>query len=484
MRNADVLQSGGFGTATSSARAGFLPICLDQAPREAFEGIAVYLRTAAKPTGGKAPAEQYSFSLYCAEHMVFTEQHRKRLVERGLRFVYIPITDHEKFRRQTEAQLLRMAGDPSIASSIKSKLIYETSVELMNELLAEPDLAAQSPRLENISRAVTMLVLNDPNSFSHLLAASSHDFYTATHMVNVGTWMVPLAFAMGHHDQEKLNLICQAGILHDIGKTFVAPEVLNKPGKLTDEDWKMLKSHPELGCSHLAKFQGVPPLIHTVTRQHHERLDGSGYPDGLKADQIDQISKICAVVDSFDAMTAFRPFKKKTMTVAEAMNILKKEAPEKYDPDVMAAWVNLLASAGDQQPATGGEAPKTTVAMAAAPAKQAPAKESDRRVLPRFPMNCPGQVQVLEFGPEGKRQRLGIPIIALNTSTSGAGFLSQTPIQAGEQVRLCLVAKGAEKKVSEGLIVRCRDYRDGWYEVGLRYAAEGEINAPAELMAG
>jgi hypothetical protein len=83
-----------------------------------------------------------------------------------------------------------------VAISVKSEIVYETAVELVNELLSEPDLAGKSPRLEKVSRAVTTLVLNDPTAFSHLFAASHHDFYTATHMVNVATWMVPLCHGL------------------------------------------------------------------------------------------------------------------------------------------------------------------------------------------------------------------------------------------------------------------------------------------------
>jgi HD-GYP domain-containing protein (c-di-GMP phosphodiesterase class II) len=133
--------------------------------------------------------------------------------------------------------LLSTVDDPSLSISVKSEIVYETSVELVNELLSEPELLAKSPRLENVSRATTMLVLNDPSAFSHLFAASHHDFYTATHMVNVATWMVPLAHAMGHRDTNELNTICQAGILHDVGKIYIPTETLNRKGKLSDAEF-------------------------------------------------------------------------------------------------------------------------------------------------------------------------------------------------------------------------------------------------------
>jgi HD-GYP domain-containing protein (c-di-GMP phosphodiesterase class II) len=455
MRKQDLVLSGGFGTSTNSARAGFLPISLERAPMEAFEAIPIYLRTIVdKGKADKAKSEQNeAFSLYCAEHVRFTENHRERLKSAGTKFIYIPMVHQSRFRQQTESCLQKVAEDPSVAVSVKSEIIYETSVELVNELLSEPDLIRQSGRLEKVSRAVTTLTLNDPTSFSHLFTASHHDFYTATHMVNVATWMVPLAYALGYHDVDMLNHICQAGILHDIGKMKISAESLNKSAKLSDDEWKQIKQHPANGCEYLKEFANIHPLVFAVTRQHHERIDGTGYPDGLKGDQIDPIAKICAVVDSFDAMTAFRPFKKQTMSVTQAMDIIMQETPGKYDEKVVEAWVGLLRAAGREA------------------ASVSDSGERGHRRFPRFPINCPARVHLLDVSSDAPREQPGIPIIAHNMSRSGVGFVSQSSIAVGDHARIYMQGVGSLNKTMEGIIVRCRSYRDGWYECGLDFAA-------------
>jgi HD-GYP domain-containing protein (c-di-GMP phosphodiesterase class II) len=448
----DVVLSGGFGKATNSARAGYLPICLERAPLDAFEGIGVYLRSAdAKDDKGE------TFRLYCAPTIKFTPAHRDRLAQNGTKFVYVAMTDHERFRKQTEAVLMKTVDDPSLGVSIKSEIVYETSVELVNELLSEPDLKAKSQRLEQVSRAVTTLVLNDPTAFSHLFAASHHDFYTATHMVNVATWMVPLAYAMGYHSIDDLNKICQAGLLHDVGKVHVAAEILNKKGKLTDAEWAAIKRHPDLGCEHLAKYDGIDPLVFAVTREHHERMDGSGYPRGIKGDQMHPVSRICAVVDSFDAMTAFRPFKERAMTVAQALSIIAKETPSKYDQRVFDAWLALLEGAERE-------------GVLSEPVKLK--GDTQSRQFPRFPINCPARLHLLEQSAgQDWVERPALQVIAHNISRGGAGFVSQHMVRAGERARLYLQGEGTLARQDEGLVVRCRAYRDGWYEVGLQFAS-------------
>ncbi|HSV15889.1 MAG TPA: hypothetical protein VLI90_16625, partial [Tepidisphaeraceae bacterium] len=137
MRKQDIVLSGGFGTSTNSARAGFLPISLERAPVDAFEKIPVYLRAAApSPPPGAAGTDESkdSFRLYCAEHVRFTPAHRQRLFDHGVKFVYIPMTHQSRFRQQTEDRLKELATDATVAVSVKSEIIYETSVELVNEL--------------------------------------------------------------------------------------------------------------------------------------------------------------------------------------------------------------------------------------------------------------------------------------------------------------------------------------------------------------
>ncbi len=443
--------SGEFGTSTNSARAGFVPISLVRAPLGAFEGIGVHLRTSKSSAHART---KETFALYCAADTQFSESHRSRLAEHGVKFVYIPIAEQARFRRQIESLLLEIVRDPYLSASAKSEILYETSVELMNELLDEPDLAAKAPRLERISRAVTMMVLNDSSTFSHLFAASHHDFYTATHMVNVATWMVPVAYAMGHRDPEELSLICQAGLLHDVGKIYIPSEILNKKTQLSPTEWGMIRLHPELGRRHLEKFRNIHPLIVTVTRQHHERLDGSGYPARLKGDQIHPISRICAVVDSYDAMTAFRPFKLRTMSVSQALKVIANETPARYDPLVFKAWLGLLQSAerdgSIREPVQVGG-------------------QRNGRRHERFAIDCRARLHILQESNGQWIESQGLQITAHNISRSGLGILSQEPLQPGERVRIHIDGPSTLRRTDEGLIVRCRSYRDGWYEAGIEF---------------
>ncbi|MEW6252594.1 MAG: HD domain-containing phosphohydrolase, partial [Planctomycetota bacterium] len=379
----------------------------------------------------------------------------EKLLQVGVRVVYIRTTDHARFLQRVEAALVDLVDDPGRAASEKAAIIYESSLELMNELLGPNGLAPNTGRLENVARSTVKFVLRDAQAFGHLFMASHHDFYTATHMVNVGTWMVPLAVALGHRAPTELAVICRAGMLHDIGKIFVPSDVLNKRGQLTAADWQQLREHAALGERYLMAVENLPEMIRTVARQHHERNDGSGYPAGLARDAMHPVSRICSVIDSFDAMTAIRPFKSKTMTVSDALLELRKHTPQHYDPEVVEAWGKLLSTVTDRD--------------AAEPAGQAE-RGTDRRANKRYA--CRMRATVLVCAAGAARVASGFDVMVHSISRSGLGLLSSRALAPGEQVTMVLqTASGGTRRV-RGDVVRCRRHADGIFEVGLVFARD------------
>jgi len=451
---AELVLSGGAGGRSNSARAGYLPVPLSCVPSAAFRDIPVYLRCAEDA----AEAVRSGFMLYRGGDVAFAPEDRQRLLDSGRRFVYIRIADQDHFRTQSEDSILTTVQDPTRAISERSAIVYETSIELVNELLSEPGALVQSTRLQNVSRSVATLVLSDSRAFSHLFAAAHHDFYTATHMVNVATWMVPLGYALGIREPDELEQMCQAGLLHDVGKVFVPEELLNKRERLTAEDWGLIKRHPALGAAHLASFEKVAAWVLTAARQHHERLDGSGYPSGLRGAQIEQVSRICAVVDSFDAMTALRPFKQRTMTVSDAILALKAETPAKYDPTVIEAWIALLSGVDDRDLVVGG----------GPTAPEDEESNDERRRNKRFHCECPARIHVLRRQPDGSvNEAPGLQVTVHSVSRFGLGLLSPREVHLAERVRVYLHGRNWTGRVVHGQTVRCRAYKDGWFEIGV-----------------
>ncbi|MCM8779673.1 MAG: HD domain-containing protein [Candidatus Omnitrophica bacterium] len=140
---------------------------------------------------------------------------------------------------------------------------------------------------------------------------------------------------------EEIEKIKQMGLVHDIGKLSVDSAILAKPGKLTPEEWLQIKKHPAEGERILAPLTEHKPEL-ALIRSHHERFDGKGYPDGLKAEQISLMVSILSLCDSFDAMVSERPYRPKPLSKEEALQEIKRSSGTQFDPQAVEAFISLF----------------------------------------------------------------------------------------------------------------------------------------------
>lgn len=174
-------------------------------------------------------------------------------------------------------------------------------------------------------------------------AIDAKDSYTRGHSDRVTELSVKLAIEAGlpDTDVEKIRL---GGMLHDIGKIGIPELVLNKPGRLDNDEFTIMKSHPTLGVSILGSvefLQNVVPII----KHHHERYDGKGYPDGLKGNDIPYLARIVSIVDTFDAMTTNRPYRK-ALTTEESLHEIERCKGTQFDPDLADLFIKMARRDG------------------------------------------------------------------------------------------------------------------------------------------
>ncbi|MGB9804909.1 HD-GYP domain-containing protein, partial [Desulfofundulus sp.] len=144
----------------------------------------------------------------------------------------------------------------------------------------------------------------------NLTEICSADMYTYAHSVDVCVLALTVGVKFGYEKKDLLRLGI-GGLLHDLGKSKVPPEILNKPGKLTPEEFREIKKHPAYGYKIILESQDrIDPRSAAVILNHHERYDGTGYPRGLKGDEIDEMSAICSVADVYNAITTDRVYRK------------------------------------------------------------------------------------------------------------------------------------------------------------------------------
>ncbi len=159
----------------------------------------------------------------------------------------------------------------------------------------------------------------------------SKDLYTQGHCVRVSDLACAIASRMGF-EQRRLFWFRVGALLHDVGKISIPAEVLNKPDRLTDEEWALMKAHPTLGVELLADIE-FPDDVLPVVQSHHERWDGTGYPNGLRGGEIPLGARILGVADVYDALTTDRAYRP-GLDHDEAMALMRQDAGTHFDPRV------------------------------------------------------------------------------------------------------------------------------------------------------
>ncbi|PSF08052.1 HD-GYP domain-containing protein [Marinobacter halophilus] len=194
--------------------------------------------------------------------------------------------------------------------------------------------------MRNIVRSCIDSISNNANAMFWLTRVRDQDAYTAEHCVRVGILAIAFGRYLGLAD-EQLETIGLCGMLHDVGKMRVSSAILNKPGALDDEEWRIMRQHPHLGFELLDSEHQLEPEIGQAALSHHERLDGKGYPAGLKADSIDHFTRIISIIDAYDAMTSDRVYRK-GMPASNALSVLYKNSGPQFDAELVEVFIRMI----------------------------------------------------------------------------------------------------------------------------------------------
>ncbi|MBT6046639.1 MAG: HD-GYP domain-containing protein [Candidatus Scalindua sp.] len=279
------------------------------------------------------------FNLYCRGNIVYESDKRDRLLEKNINKLYIKNEDQQKYYEYMENNFIDIIADTNIPSDEKTKILYGAAKNLVKDLF-------NNPRTGNIERTKTFAcnmvdyILKESNASYNLLTILVHEYYTYTHSVNVAAFGTLFAQSIGLGENE-LKSFCSGILLHDVGKTRISTELLNKKGKLTKDEYAMVKKHPEMGVEVL-KESGIESHEEClIVLQHHENADGSGYPYGLRNNEVQLCSKIARIIDVYDALTTNRSYAKALGPFA-ALVEMKEKMSNYFDEEIFADFIRFL----------------------------------------------------------------------------------------------------------------------------------------------
>jgi putative nucleotidyltransferase with HDIG domain len=244
---------------------------------------------------------------------------------------------------QEVAQGVRQLAPVPAADELKrARKIYQQSKLAVMSMFHEARMgkALDGAGAQRMVQEISDSVSRNPGAMISLARLKTADNYTYMHSVAVCAMMIALARQLGL-DEAQTRSAGVAGLLHDVGKMAMPMNVLNKPGKLTDAEFQVIRSHPELGHKMLLEGQNIDPVALDVCLHHHEKVDGSGYPNKLSGEQISLFAKMGAVCDVYDAITSNRPYKA-GWDPAESLRKMAEWASGHFDPKVFQAFVKSL----------------------------------------------------------------------------------------------------------------------------------------------
>ena len=260
---------------------------------------------------------------------------KENLIPREL---YLKKTDKAKGMREVQRAFNKQLQNDIKSNSLEN--VKTTVVKLVDEMFSDPS----SGVLEGLSTTVNIIVgeyTKNPEVIKSFWRISGKDYTTAMHSVNVMALAIRYAISR-RYNKTKTKLLALCALLHDIGKTKTNEEILTAPRKLSDEDFAKIKSHPIQGYNLLNRCKFPNPEVKLTALQHHEKLDGSGYPSGLT--QISEFSQIISILDCFEALTNDeRPYRD-SMIPFKALDLIQKEVMAgKYDKDIYAKFIYSLS---------------------------------------------------------------------------------------------------------------------------------------------
>lgn len=233
--------------------------------------------------------------------------------------------------------LKNVIHDPSSKTEVKAKFIKESAFLHVQDLFTKTEIKPIVSEAKGLVEEMVSFVSTDISAVSSLLKLSTHDYYTYNHCVDVAVYSIVLAKKIFGEDKNLLMTAGLGGLLHDIGKRKISLAIINKKSALTPEEWDEIKRHPTYGREYLDPIKSVPMDSQKVVFEHHENFDGTGYPTGIKGEDISKLARVVTIADVFDALTTNRSYHK-AISPEEALNTMFGMQPGKFDPTIFRSF--------------------------------------------------------------------------------------------------------------------------------------------------
>jgi HD-GYP domain-containing protein (c-di-GMP phosphodiesterase class II) len=267
----------------------------------------------------------------------------QRLIDQGIKTVYIKSSQYDAYQEHLHFHLQEFLADPKQPASARMAFLAERAREVLRSAFDSRDASKLVRKAMGISQEIVKLVSASGLVTADMYSMLRHDWCMFAHSFHVAAYTAILAREWGMSDRDTLQSIALAAMLHDIGKLRLPPKVISKADPLNEVEQKLMRQHPQFGFERLCHRDDLKYDQLMVVYQHHERVDGTGYPVGLKGDEIHSWARLTAVTNTFDARTTTRPYQP-AISVAEGLESLHKQAGSALDREMVACWTRCMTA--------------------------------------------------------------------------------------------------------------------------------------------
>ncbi len=282
---------------------------------------------------------QRQYVLFKSKDSVWQDQDIDKLINTQVSSLFVKFRSPAEHHRFLQSKLQNILDRPKVSVERKAKVLYEIADPILSRVFSTPN--SQELLLNAGSYAKSCIqYLNEKGSLPELVKLSTSMITEHEHALHVSTYSVALARKMGYRDEAQIFALGLGALLHDIGKSKIDSKILMKPGELSDDEWLLVRQHPDFGKEILEPNSVIPPLAKKIVHEHHERVNGKGYPRGIKGLHV--FSKIVGIADCFNMITSERPYEK-ALPPFEALKYMIQTMKSEFDQALLTKFIEMLS---------------------------------------------------------------------------------------------------------------------------------------------
>ena len=314
----------------------YVPVGIESIEPEMFPDVALYLRS-----GG-------NYVLYKNNGRHFSKTDAQRLMANSIDFLYVSPADMEVINQYMEDNAERFLTSEKFDGRTKGKIIYQTSINFVGDIFQNPGKAGDLNRSKRLIENLMTYLSSDRDALTSLETVMTKNYFTFVHSLQVTALSLLVhaeAYMLAHDEMVDVGV---GTLLHDFGKIFIPAEILSKTGKLSDEEVAIIKRHPQEGYDYLKEHTGLNEICLAIVRDHHERINGNGYPSGLQRAEISRSAQVGGMCDVYCTLAIDRNGRN-ALPPYLSIQVMRQEMKDAFDKRLLDILEALTCTEEAQQ---------------------------------------------------------------------------------------------------------------------------------------